>query len=184
MGWTSTVASCYKNGKVDVKLEMDTLCGKNYQVLKSSMVGSTYYGALKNVQTGVVFCAVILTSTKTYNGFNLSYKDMTEDEGPCERKCPMGILNLLTPTDNQYAIEWRNACREYHNKKNSDKHSWLVNVGIGERVYLNNSDGTADVLIKHPPAYQFKTWFWYNTTRGTYVSKKYVTEENTRPYVA
>lgn len=37
--------------------------------------------------------------------------------GPCESECPESILDLLTPTDNQYAIEWRGSCREYAAKR-------------------------------------------------------------------
>ena len=52
MGWTSYHAEHYKNGKIDRKAECDAyfLEGLNrghFDVLKSSMVGSTYYAAIK-----------------------------------------------------------------------------------------------------------------------------------------
>ena len=52
MGWTEYHASHYKNGKVDRKAECNAyfLEGLNegfFDVLKSSMVGSTYYAAVK-----------------------------------------------------------------------------------------------------------------------------------------
>jgi hypothetical protein len=31
--------------------------------------------------------------------------------GPCEAECPAAILDLLTPTDNAHATEWRKRCR-------------------------------------------------------------------------
>jgi hypothetical protein len=43
-------------------------------------------------------------------------KEIHEACGPCESKCPDRILNLLTPTDCKWAIEWRTRCREYNKK--------------------------------------------------------------------
>lgn len=31
--------------------------------------------------------------------------------GPCEAECPVAILDLLTPTDAEYAVAWRERCR-------------------------------------------------------------------------
>src|SRR3546814_18607482 len=36
---------------------------------------------------------------------------MEESMGPCEADCPARILDLLTPTDKEYAREWRTRCR-------------------------------------------------------------------------
>ena len=47
MGWTEYHAAYYKNGKVDRKAELDAMYNwedenRKVEVLKSSMVGSTY----------------------------------------------------------------------------------------------------------------------------------------------
>lgn len=148
MGWTSYRATHYKwVGKgikrsyvVDRKAECDAyfMEGLNrgyYDVLKSSMVGSVYYAAVKPLQRyskdddgneiivdiptneQKVFGAVFLTSTDSKDHFNFSYKDMDESYGPCYYDCPKGILDLLTPTDNEYANNWRAKCREQLEKK-------------------------------------------------------------------
>ncbi|WP_445177147.1 DUF6927 domain-containing protein [Rhizorhapis sp. SPR117] len=36
---------------------------------------------------------------------------LDETMGPCEAECPARILDLLTSTENQHAIEWRQRCR-------------------------------------------------------------------------
>ncbi|WP_339454568.1 DUF6927 domain-containing protein, partial [Pseudomonas sp. EA_5y_Pfl2_R50] len=36
---------------------------------------------------------------------------LDESMGPCEDNCPAHILDLLTPTDKEYAIDWRRRCR-------------------------------------------------------------------------
>ena len=136
MGWTSYHATHYKNGKIDRKAEcdayfMDGLNKGHFEVLKSAMVGSTYYAAVQGIVKNVgknesgeniyeplpenertTFGIVFLTSTDRKDYFNFSYKEMSESMGPYSYDCPKGILDLLSPTDNEYANEWRKACYE------------------------------------------------------------------------
>ena len=152
MGWTSYHATHYKNSKIDRKAECDAyfLDGLNagyYDVLKSSMVGSTYYAAVKPLKKygsdgkevvdipeteqqviGVIF----LTSTDVKDYYNFSYKDMSETMGPYESNCPKSILDLLSPTDNEYANAWRQRCLENLSKK-KDKDS-LNNLPVGSVI--------------------------------------------------
>lgn len=126
MGWTGYHATHYKNGKVDRKAECDALLNwgddcREVAVLKSAMVGSTYYAAVRCTKDGDsrVGAVVCLTSTNSKDYFNFSYKDMDETMGPCRYDCPKGILDLLTPTDNEWANDWRKRCREkLEQKKN------------------------------------------------------------------
>lgn len=150
MGWTSYHATCYKNGKVDRKAECDKLYNSDavswtenhkvigrYEVLKSSMVGSTYYAAVKRTifatadkpESIQVFGTVCLTSTDSKDYYNFAYKDMDESMGPYKYDCPKGILDLLTPTENEYANEWRKACYEHLVKKKNP--SSLNNLPVG-----------------------------------------------------
>lgn len=43
---------------------------------------------------------------------NFYYKEMDEEMGPCYYDAPAKILDLLTPTEHEYATAWRAACRE------------------------------------------------------------------------
>lgn len=126
MGWLEYRATHYKNGKVDRKAEMDSKYNwedesRKIEVLKSSMVGSTYYAAIKsfNKTNGYEYitAAVCLTSTNNKDYFNFAYKDMDESCGPGYCDCPKGILDMLSPTENEYALEWRKACYENIAKK-------------------------------------------------------------------
>lgn len=121
MGWLEYRAEHYKNGKVDRKAEMDSKYNwedesRKVEVLKSSMVGSTYYAAVKsfNKTNGFerVAAVVCLTSTNNKDYYNFAYKDMDETCGPGYCDCPKGILDLLSPTDNEWALQWRQACRD------------------------------------------------------------------------
>lgn len=141
MGWTSYHATHYKqNGSIDRKAECDAyfLEGLNrghFEVLKSALVGTVYYAAVRNLKryagkdengNGIyedaadqpVWAAVFLTQIDSGNYFNFYYKDMGEDMGPCECDCPVSILNLLSPTDSKWALEWRERCRKKRSRKN------------------------------------------------------------------
>ena len=147
MGWTSYHATHYKNGKIDRKAECDAyfLEGLNtghFEVLKSTMIGSVYYAAVRGLNQcedngniyaeTPVFAVVFLTSTDSKDYFNFSYKDMSETMGPYESNCPKCILDLLSPTDNEYANAWRQRCRENLAKK-KDKDS-LNNLPVGSVI--------------------------------------------------
>lgn len=181
MGWTFYHATNYKNGgKVDRKKECDLLLtDEKNKVLESSLVGSVYYAAVQTNES--VWAAVILTSGADRNDpfFNFGYKAMDETCGPCETGCPKKILDLLTPTTSEWAQEWREKCR---NKAKKEK-SWLDNLDEGQKIVWTRWDGKEYILIKHPAAYQFKTWFWYISGGYGYIKKKLVNTENAKPYI-
>ena len=157
MGWTSYHATHYERSKIDRKTECDNLfndvmvnqkfqtIGK-FEVLKSTMVGRVYYAAVKRTKFATetepedskVFAAVCLTSVNSAIYCNFSYKDMDESCGPCYYDCPKGILDLLTPTDNEYANNWRAKCREKLEKKLEKKNNpnSLSNLPIGTIIQV------------------------------------------------
>lgn len=156
MGWTSYHATRYKNGKVDRKAECDnmfnsdmvswdddTIVGK-FEVLKSAMVGSTYYAAIKKTKFSTetepeftkVFALVCLTSVNNNDYYNFAYKDMDESCGPFKYDCPKRILDLLDPTDYEYALNWRKACYENLAKKKSPNSLSKLPVGTVIKVVM------------------------------------------------
>lgn len=184
MGWLEYHATHYKNGKVDRKAEMDAIYNweddnRKVEVLKSAMVGGTYYAAIKsfNKTNGYecVIAAVCLTSTNSKDYFNFAYKDMDETCGPYKCDCPKGILDLLTPTDNEYAKEWRKCCRENLAKK-KDKNS-LSKLPIGSEIKFTSFDGQECIAFKHPPAYQFKRPFWKLKSHYGYIKTKNIPDD-------
>lgn len=146
MGWTRYDAHCYKpNGTVDRKAECDKLFTNTNEyanaskgvvkaryslnVIKSVMVGSTYYAAVRsntdiqNVdgsrEVGTrVFAVVCLTAGNSrWDGYNFGVKGMDESCGPNASKCPNSILDLLDEPCNTWAREWRTRCREFNASK-------------------------------------------------------------------
>lgn len=126
MGWTEYIATEFKKGRVDRKAECDKIFNWSNEtttskVLKSTMVGSTYYAAVEYTRNGKteVYGMVCLTSVR--ERYLFAYKDMSEDMGPYQYDCPKSIIDLLTPTDNEWANEWRQKCLDKKKELNLSK---------------------------------------------------------------
>lgn len=86
-----------------------------------------------------------------------------------EDNCPESILNLLSLTDNEYAISWRNRCRANAHAKKSPYS--LSKLPVGSIIqFLEPISGETIELRKHPAAYQFKRPFWINDKEFKYYS--------------
>lgn len=122
MGWDGT--PLYEKDSINVRRRE---CASQYtweddnrsvSVLKDAMVGTTWYGAVAITDKGTgatkVQGNVVLTSVR--DGY-LYLKSMSENMGPHHYDCPVGILNLLSKTDDEWAMEWRRLCRENAMKK-------------------------------------------------------------------
>lgn len=170
MGWTSYHASYYKSGKIDRKAEIDNSISDSYKVLKSAMVGSTYYAAVKGPNEDV-FAYIVLTSVDMKDYYNFAYKPMSEDMGPYSYDCPKGILDLLTPTDNEEAQQWRSACRARIDAKKERRSPGSLPVGTCIKFFIGDEEV---VCYKRYPAYQFKRPWWYIPKSGKYMSVKLI----------
>lgn len=129
MGWTGIFVREleWKNGKYDRKGYIDRMmdCENEkykWEVVKSSMVSTTWYGAIRRINKETleapVFGMVVLTSIE---GNEFMYKEMDETMGPHSYDCPVGILKLLSPTDSEFALNWRRDCIIYKDTKKRKK---------------------------------------------------------------
>ena len=185
MGWTGIHAIHYSNGKIDRKAEMDERWTQTEHngypeltVLKSSMVGSVYYAAIQIKRNGIVesvFGTTALTHVDSKDYFNFAYKDIDESMGPYESNCPKGILDLLTPTDNEYANAWRERCRQNMQKKKDKKTK--ATLPVGTVIRFTRWDGKTYELEKMAPNYQFCRAWWYHAETNTYYPAKKIPEE-------
>lgn len=199
MGWTSYHATHYKNGKVDVKAECDAyymegLNAGHFEVVKSAMVGSVYYAAIRPLvkyagkdENGnsvymprpenerKTFAEIMLTHVDSGDYYNFSYKNIGEEAGPCESKCPVGIIKLLDETDSEWALAWRKRCLEYAEQKKSPNS--IGKLPVGSRIKFTDYNGTERVLVKMSPAYQFKSCWWLIEGQGKYYPKAHIPSE-------
>ena len=131
-------AICFSpSGKVNWKKIIDKEFDNDYIVIKSAVVGHTWYGAIMEDITGEVHAYVVRVSvtSKRQNGFyvELRYKCkiMSEVGCPYSVRCPESILKILSPTKNENANRWRFRCMEYHKRRKSISHTfcnWFLEV--------------------------------------------------------
>jgi hypothetical protein len=187
MGWTSYIVEPNKSGTIDRKKEIDSLLtqeggmlnGKyypKYEVLKSSMVGSTYYAAVKETNKdevqNKVFAAIYLTSVQnTSFGKEFGYKGFDENSCPYQFKCPPSILKLLTPATSELGKEWRQGCYKYQARK-KDPHS-IQNLPVGTIIEFETKAKTSaydegvKIRIKKYPGYTARSKSkWIDLEKG------------------
>lgn len=180
MGWDYGMAKHYrKDGSIDRKAECDSAHTWNEEsssarILRSSMVGSTYYAAVErlNKKTGEKRVIGVVCLTRVDRG-DFGMKSMSETMGPCESDCPKSILDLLSPTDDEWALEWRDRCRKRAAERKSKP--TLGKLPIGSIIEFERN-GTTIRLKKQAPAYQFKTpwWMLVSATEFKYWQKRYI----------
>lgn len=106
MGWDYTHATHYtRTGAIDRKAEIDELYTwqndtRKAEVVRSAMVGGTYYAAVKVtiLSTGEAetFAAVVLTHTNSRDYFNFGVKTMGESSGPVKIIARL-LFSLFSP---------------------------------------------------------------------------------------
>lgn len=186
MGWTSYHAEHYNSkGEVDRKAECDKLWTQRehdgypeLEVLRSTVVGAVYYGAVAKRRGGVtekVFAVIVLTNINSRDYFNFSYKDFGESAGCGYNKCPASILDLLTPTDDEEAMNWRQECRDYLKKRSEGK--TLDKLPVGTTIRFTRWDGTEYECVKMAPNYQFRKTWWYVPKTNTYIPSRRIPKE-------
>lgn len=113
MGWTGTHKPYRMKFRDFLRTELFRDEDKEEMLECSIVRRNTAYMAVRIKKTGEVYGLVvqILFCPNPDVYYNIHYKEVDETMGPYQTACPKKILDLLTPTDNKYAKEWRKACR-------------------------------------------------------------------------
>lgn len=120
MGWTSMYTGFGSGNSRRIKeFIMDEWTSPKIQPIDFSRKGNTIYQAIKVIETGEVFAVVTMIS---FHKGEFYWKDIDETMGPVQEDCPQRILKLLSPTDSDFANDWRKRCWEYHKRQKSLKY--------------------------------------------------------------
>lgn len=130
------------------------------KIIAFAATWTTAYMAYEQIigDTRKVFAIVCLLRhiPRAIDGYNFGYKDMDESMGPNESKCPKTILELLTPTEYEYAIEWRKRCWDRIKKRES-----LPKVKTGDWIKFTDpikfTDGSIYQVFQFNGGSRFKT---------------------------
>lgn len=110
-----------------------------WKPIATALVGSVVYLAIERTEktTGekVVYAEVCLT--RMDRGY-MMVKAMSDTMGPGYYDCPKRILDLLTPTDSEWANEWRKLCEEKRAQKKPDD---LAKLPEGTMIEINGFGG-------------------------------------------
>lgn len=170
MGWTGTHYYGPLKTARDKRIAMDTeMTNGEWKILKSSVVNNVYYAAMKNPDN-YVFGLVCLISVDNKDYFNLNYKDMDETMIPAYYDCPKSILKLLSPTDRETSLIWRQKCLEQAEKKKAKP-----KVKTGDIIEFEKPMSFTNGYTGK----RFEVVDW----NGTKVFKMILEGTNNRPYV-
>lgn len=123
MGWTYTNKGSQTTKEFfEKEFNYEKPDGKSGKIIRFSATWTTAYMAYEIKTPGqerqvIAIVCLIRHVPNASDGYTFGYKDMTEDMGPYENKCPKTILDLLTPTTSQYAIDWRKRCQDRIDKR-------------------------------------------------------------------
>lgn len=90
---------------------------------------------------------VCLLGYKKNEYCNFGYKDMTETINPYYYDCPKSILDKLSPTTNEYALEWRAKCQEVIVKSEARKSLEVSDTIKFEREFSFGKYGKTDTFV-------------------------------------
>lgn len=115
MGWTGGQLQEPFSAEAALRFELPTMMGEG-RLVDCAMVKADAHSDYTHViyaacreDANEVFGLVLLVHIAQRE---IATKPITEEMGPNEDECPAHILDLLTPTDREYAIKWRERCRE------------------------------------------------------------------------
>lgn len=116
MGWTTLHRDKGMTDREFFEAEFPEMLTKRGKIVTCASKNGAFYAAVRNhddapYMPGKTWALVVLIQ-RTRGYYNFGYKEMSEDMGPGADEAPAGVLDKLSPTDNQHALEWRAACRK------------------------------------------------------------------------
>lgn len=142
MGWTSCILLDCPKGTDRIA---EALAQEGYHtsdIADIAMIGTTIYMAVRYGDR--IYGTVILTDYDKYTN-RFFTKVIGEDMGPAECDCPKRIIDKLSDTDNEYALDWRRRCAEKRRAKaERRKNDGLSKLQYGATIRLLGSNGGRD----------------------------------------
>lgn len=125
----------------------------------------TGYAAVRHPD-GFVFATVILIHYSPRDYYNITYKEVTESEGPYATDCPKRILDLLTPAEelinvhgwkpDGHWLKWRDACHKNlaasRERKNALRDGALIR--FNEPIRFNNQETLDTFVLKREKTFR------------------------------
>lgn len=108
MGWINS--DLLPNESLHDHFERQLFEYTNHTITQSATVENVFYAAVRTKGTSRVWALVVLLRKSGRN--KIRYLDRMETDGPSEAKAPATVLNALSATTNEKALDWRERCRK------------------------------------------------------------------------
>ena len=164
MGWTGHFISPCPKGNERLRAVID-LEYRGIDILDGAMRGTTAYIVCRYGEH--IWAEVALTE---YRDGEFLIKTMSENMGPYAYDCPKRLLDLLPPTDSEFAKEWREAClrRIVAKRVTSKKGSALRKLPIGTHIRVKGYEDRTLTVGVYRGKRAYIDWArmqrWYGTT--------------------
>lgn len=135
MGWTSYHRPVGETDRDHFSREL--LRDSDHEIVECATVRRVFYAAVRTKSTGEVWALIVLIRRSPGGDFNFAYKDMSETMGPAEASAPAKVLDALSPTTNEYALEWRAKCRERLTRR-AEVRRRVKDVVVGTMIRVNH----------------------------------------------
>lgn len=106
MGWTSTHRPAGMTTLDFFRGEFPNLFTE-HDVVAHNSDREGFYAAMRDRGTGEVWALVVAVQRTPSAHFNYTYKEMQDSMGPGYYGASRAVLDALTPTESQWANEWR-----------------------------------------------------------------------------
>lgn len=117
MGWSTTQRLRHNEFDTDERFLMEQVMGANFtlhgiaKVSENRDNGIIYAAMSNNNKPEEVFAFIMRYEWDDSDKYNYAFNYWSDESGTTYCDCPGPILDLLSPTDNKYAVEWRQKCR-------------------------------------------------------------------------
>lgn len=116
MGWTGLYRHPGMSDREFFEKEFPDGLGKWGHIVACSTKNGAFYAAIQNHEDhpsrpNETWALVVLVQ-RGKGQYNFHYKDMSEDMGPAVDEASAAVLDALSPTTHEYAVQWRERCRE------------------------------------------------------------------------
>lgn len=165
MGWTGTYTR--EDAVTVVRQEIES--GGQCRVLANR--GAKWW-LVEVVKTGERFALVALVRRR---GPELLTKLVEENMGPHECGYPLAWLDRLSPTDNEYALAWRERVRQHHAEKKSQP-----SLQPGDRVVFEEPIEFTNGVKYQELVYRGKYKFFTPTMVAVRLTRDWKTRYNWR----
>ena len=117
MGWLVWWIGKAGSRKMIDEIFRTQVVGEHHEVLKSCCRGYSWWcAAIRDKRTGQVWAGISKYHYNPKNG-EFGYKWMDETYGPYFTNYPKSYFKMLSPTDSEYAKQWRERQQEEYDRR-------------------------------------------------------------------